>query len=295
VIDLELLQLKYFQVAAKTQNFSQAADELNITQPSLSITISRLEDELKVNLFDRKGRNVQLNAAGAAFLRRVNNVFCELDSAKNEVSDIAGNQSKHISLSTTGAPLLSGVLKKYIESHQDIEINQKCGVFKAVEKELVSGEIDFCLTLPQISGENIECKILKEDEIVLVVPETHRLVQRGSIKLAEVADDNFIALPPSYNFREVMDSICKTAGFVPKISFEVDDILMQEMIELEKGITLMPLYIVNQPHVRRHNLRMLKITEPDAHIQIGLSWLKGKYFSEAARNFRNYIIQNYPA
>jgi LysR family transcriptional regulator, transcription activator of glutamate synthase operon len=290
---LELLQLKYFQTAAKTQNFSQAANELNITQPSLSITISRLEDELKVNLFDRKGRNVQLNEAGVTFLGRVNNIFCELNSAKNELADIAGNQNKHISLSTTGAPLLSGVLKKYIESHQDIEINQKCSVYKAVEKELASGEIDFCITLPEIRGDNIECKILKEDEIVLIVPETHRFAQRESIKLAEVAGDNFISLPSNYNFREVADLICEKAGFVPKISFEVDDILMQEMIELEKGITLMPLYIVNQPHVRRHNLRMLKITEPDAHIQIGISWLKGKYFSEAARNFRNYIIQNY--
>lgn len=275
------------------QNFSQAADELNISQPSLSITISRLEDELKVNLFDRKGRNVQLNEAGAEFLRRVNNVFCELESAKNELSDIAGNKSKHISLSTTGAPLLSGVLRNYIELHPDIEINQKCGVFKSVEKQLVSGEIDFCITLPEIRGNNIECKTLKDDEIVLIVPETHRFAQKESIKLAEVAGDNFIALPPNYNFREVMDSICKAAGFAPKITFEVDDILMQEMIELGKGITLMPLYILSQPHVRRHNLRMLRITEPDAHIQIGLSWLKGKYFSETARAFRNYIIQNY--
>lgn len=290
---MELLQLRYFQKAAKTQNFSKAAEELNISQPSLSITISRLEDELKVSLFDRKGRNVYLNEAGEALLHRVNNVFCELDSAKNELGDIAGTQSRHISLSTTGAPLLSGVLKKYIESHPDIVVSQRCGVFKSVEKELVSGEIDFCITLPEVRGENIECRTLKEDEIVLIVPESHRFAARESISLKEVANDDFIALPPSYNFREVMDSACKEAGFTPKVLFEVDDILMQEMIELGKGITLMPLYIVNQPHVRRHNLRMLRIVEPDAHIRIGLSWLKCKYYSEAAKDFRNYIIRNY--
>jgi LysR family transcriptional regulator, transcription activator of glutamate synthase operon len=290
---LELQQLKYFQIAAKTQNFSQAADELNISQPSLSITISRLENELKVSLFDRKGRNVQLNEAGTLFLRRVNTMFCELDSAKREVADIAGKQAKHISLSITGAPLLSGVLKNYIISHQEVMINQKCGILNAVEKELVSGEIDFCITLPAIRGENIECRILKEDEIVLIVPENHRLAQRESIKLTEVAGDDFIALPPNYNFREVADSLCQAAGFVPKVLFEFDDILMQELIELGKGITLMPLYFVNRPHVRRHNLRMLRISEPDTHIQVGLSWLKNRYFSETAREFYNFIIQNY--
>jgi len=290
---LEFQQLQYFQIAAKTQNFSQAANELNISQPSLSITISRLEDELKVRLFDRKGRNVQLNEAGTIFLRRVNNMFSELDSAKREVAAITGKQARQISLSTTGAPLLSGVLKNYIQSHQEVVINQKCGILDAVKKELVSGESDFCITLPAIRGENIECRILKEDEIVLIVPENHRFAQRKSIKLAEVADDDFITLPLNYNFREVADLLCQAAGFMPKVVFEVDDILMQELIELEKGITLMPLYLVNRPHVRRHNLRMLKITEPDTHIQIGLSWLKNRYFSETAKQFYDFIIQNY--
>ena len=64
---MELLQLKYFQMAAKMQNFSRAAEELNISQPSLSMTIAHLENELGAELFNRKGRNVVLNEAGEAF------------------------------------------------------------------------------------------------------------------------------------------------------------------------------------------------------------------------------------
>jgi LysR family transcriptional activator of glutamate synthase operon len=67
---MELLQLKYFQTAAKMQNFSQAAEMLNISQPSLSITIARLEDELNAKLFDRKGRNIELNETGRVFLEK---------------------------------------------------------------------------------------------------------------------------------------------------------------------------------------------------------------------------------
>jgi DNA-binding transcriptional LysR family regulator len=61
---MELLQLRHFQIVARLQHISRAAEELNITQPSLSIMISRLEDELGVRLFDRKGRSIKLNEAG---------------------------------------------------------------------------------------------------------------------------------------------------------------------------------------------------------------------------------------
>lgn len=290
---MELLQLKYFQKAAKTQNFTQAANELNISQPSLSITISRLEEELKINLFDRKGRNIELNEAGAAFLNRVNSVFCELDNAKNELAEIAGIRAKHIALSTTGSQLLSGILIDYIRQHHDVVINQRCGIYEEIKKQLVSGEIDFCVTLPAIQGGNIECRILKEDEIVLIVPNTHRFAAKKSIKLYEVADEDFIALPPNYNFRAVIDSICKAAGFSLKIVLEVDDILMAEMIEHGQGIALMPRYLADRPHEEKRNLSMVRIETPDPHIQIGLSWLKNKHFSITAKQFRDYIIENY--
>lgn len=290
---MELLQLKYFQVAAKIQNFSQAAEQLNITQPSLSITISHLEHELNAKLFDRKGRNIELNEVGLAFLDRVNRVFCELESAKNEIIDITGKQSNHISLMTTNPRLLSGVLKQYLMLHSNVVINQKCEVYKIAEKQLQSGEIDLCLTVPVVKGTNIECKILKEDEVVLVVPNNHRFAGRASIRLNEVAEDSFITLAHDYSFRTITDSICQSAGFSPRIAFEVDDVLMEEMLELERGIALLPLYLIKRPHFGTRNLSMLKIEEPDTRISIGLSWLKSKHLSHTSRCFREYLIENY--
>lgn len=160
-------------------------------------------------------------------------------------------------------------------------------------KQLKSGEIDFGLTLPSIKGENVDCRIVKEDEIVLVVPNSHRLSGRKSICLHEVADELFITLIQDHNFRSITDSLCKSAGFLPKIAFEVDEILIEEMLELERYIALLPLYMIKRPHLGKRGLTMLKIEAPDANISIGLSWLKGKYLSSAAKCFRDYIIQNY--
>jgi LysR family transcriptional activator of glutamate synthase operon len=290
---MELLQLRYFQTAAKTQNFSKAAEELNISQPSLSITISRLEYELNAKLFDRKGRNVVLNEAGIVFLNRVNKVFCELESAKNEISNISGKQSKNISIAITSPRLLSGVLKAYLEQYNDVVINQRCEIYENAKKLLLSGEIDFCLTVPAISDENIECKILKEDELVLVVPNSHKFAEQSSIHLSEMSEEYFITLIHNYNFRIITDSICQAAGFSPKIAFEVDDMLMEEMLELKRGIAILPLYMIKRHHAGIRNLSMVKIDDPDAHMTIGLSWLRNKYFSDTAKCFRDYMIQNY--
>lgn len=87
---MDLLQLRYFQAVARREHISQAAEELRVAQPSVSRTIARLEKELGVPLFDRRGRQVRLNSYGVAFLRRVDRALSELDEARRELSDAAG-------------------------------------------------------------------------------------------------------------------------------------------------------------------------------------------------------------
>lgn len=94
---MELLHLKYFQIVAKHEHMTQAAEELCISQPSLSKVVNRLEEELGVPLFDRQGRNIRLNAFGKAFLKRVERVFRELEDGKKEITDMNGLEQGRIS------------------------------------------------------------------------------------------------------------------------------------------------------------------------------------------------------
>ena len=241
---MELLQLKYFQTVARLQHISRAAEELNVTQPSLSIMISHLEDELGTRLFDRKGRNIGLNQAGYAFLSRVNTILSDLKSAQDEVRELAGSLSRRISIATTNPRLLSGILKSFLSSHGDLVVRQCCETSEVIGKLLRSGNVDFCLTTPPIEGKGIESTVVGEDEIVLIVPKDHRYAHRSSIRLGEVAGDPFITLVQSYNYRSITDALCRSAGFVPNIAFEVDDALMSEMMSLGRGIALLPTYAI---------------------------------------------------
>jgi LysR family transcriptional regulator, transcription activator of glutamate synthase operon len=290
---MELLQLKYFQTVARLQHISKAAEELNVSQPSLSIMIARLEEELGAKLFDRVGRNIELNAAGQAFLTRIDAVFCELQSARDEVKEINGILSKRITIATTNSRLLFGILKNYLVNHDEVEIRQSYETSDKIEKLLHSGNIDFCLTTPPITGKEITCAVLKEDDIVLIVPKDHRLAHRTSIRLIEVAKDPFIALVQNYNYRGIMDMLCRSAGFVPNIAFEVDDALMSEMMSLGRGVALLPRYAIQPYQEMEADHVVLKIDEPVSRVQIGISWLKNRYLHATALGFRDYVIEHY--
>ncbi|SEM54818.1 regulatory helix-turn-helix protein, lysR family [Paenibacillus sp. OV219] len=128
---MELLQLKYFQTVARLEHMTKAAEELNIAQPSLSQTIARLEEDIGVALFDRKGRAIRLNRFGQVFLERVEHILQSIDESVREVRDMSGMNRGIIKLaaSITGksicvspsllwkAPIWSGVSlgrKRYI-------------------------------------------------------------------------------------------------------------------------------------------------------------------------------------
>ena len=109
---MELQQLRYFLTVARLEHMTRAAEELHITQPSLSITISRLEESLGVPLFDRYRRQIKLNEFGKAFLRRVERIFDELEEGKRELLDLAGLEHGTVSVASTSM----GILKDLIDS-----------------------------------------------------------------------------------------------------------------------------------------------------------------------------------
>ena len=108
-----------------------------------------------------------------------------------------------------------------------------------------------------------------------------------------MAAEPFIMLDQSHNFRKIAEDICKSAGFNPNIAFEVGGSLIKDMLELNRGIALLPKYLIERPHGGNSHLKMLKIASPNSKMQIGLSWKSRKHFSCAAQQFQNYFIENY--
>lgn len=285
---MELLQLKYFQTVAYMEHISKAAKKLHIAQPSLSLMIKRLEDELGTSLFDRKGRNIQLNDSGKILLKHVNTIFSEIENAKMEIQNQYNEAHKRIIISISNPRFLSGMLIEYFNQNPDAFIQQSLGTRDSISIQLKKGEIDLGIAGPPIEDESIESCVLMEEDIVLVVPENHRFANRTTIDLTEVASESFISLAGYDEYKNTVNHLYQSAGFTPKVIFEVDYDLLIEMFQLQMCVGLIPITICEKSH-----LNYVKISDPDSKFIVGLSWLKEKQLSSFANDFKDFIITYY--
>ncbi|MDN4603024.1 LysR family transcriptional regulator [Paenibacillus sp. F6_3S_P_1C] len=282
---MELLQLRYFQTVAYTEHISKAAEQLNIAQPSLSLTIKRLEEELGTTLFDRKGRNIQLNASGKILLKHVNRIFTEIENARMEIQtkDMAVDHTIKISISNPR--FLSGLISRYITQWPDTNIQQGLGARNDILASLKKGDIDLGIAGPPIADDEIESCVLINEDIVLVLPSTHKFATKSEISLSNVADESFISLANNEEYSFFTTELCKKAGFTPKNIFEVDSHLLAEIIKVNQGIALLPISVC-----RKLDLIYVRIADINPTYPVGLSWVKDRHLSSSARSFRDFII-----
>ncbi|TDF95052.1 LysR family transcriptional regulator [Paenibacillus piri] len=287
---MEFLQLHYFQVVARHEHMTRAARELNVSQPSLSNSIQRLEQQLGLPLFVRHGRQIRLNSFGKAFLQRVDRAFLELDEGRREIQDMAGLDRGVVSLAITLPNILPVLLRDFLKLRPDVRIMQRQAISPfEMRNDLESGETDFCISTRPVTGPDIEWLSLVDEEIFLSVPNGHRLAGRGSIRLIEAKDEPFIAMGSGYSFRQITDEFCRAAGFEPQIAFELEEIgAVQTLVELGLGVTFTPVLTLKGFH--RPASVPLRIREPDCRRTIGLAWHKRRFISRAAVDFRKFAV-----
>lgn len=292
---MELLQLKYFQAVAKHENITKAAKELHISQPSLSITIKRLEDELGVPLFKRIGKNIELNQFGKVYLKHVDSILINLDNAKAEVLELYGIRNTQISLSSTATLFLTGLLREFLITYPNIKMVQSIHNREDILNDLKLGNIDFAITSPPIQDLNVETINLMEEEIVVVVNKDHPLAHKKFIYLNELRNENFMELTENYSFRDTTNALYKAAGFTPNIVFEGDTSILSELIDLKKAVVLAPISVCAMPPSDRYNNKytIIRLKDELNTRTVALSYAKGRYLSELANSFKEFTISYY--
>ncbi|WP_339185401.1 LysR family transcriptional regulator [Paenibacillus sp. FSL L8-0435] len=289
---MELLQLKYFLTVARCEHVTEAAGKLHVTQSSLSKTIQRLEDDLGVPLFDRIGRKLRLNDFGRTFLQRTEKALFELEQGKREIADLSNPDQGTLQLAVTTASTLPGILREFRKNKPDIQFHVQMVSLENMSRLLHRGEVDFCLSSPPIHGDDIECQILYDDPIVVAVPMGHRYADRSSIQLTELKDERIVGVKQGYGVRDMVDSVCQSAGFLPKYVYEGDEpARLTALVEAEIGLAFIPSTARN-PHER---IRYLQVEEHKLVREIALLSHKNRYISKAALEFRSVVMDYFSA
>lgn len=213
---MELLQLYYFKVLAEREHLTRTAESLMIAAPSLSATISRLENELGVKLFDRVGRNIRLNENGRILQRYVNEIFDALQNAKTELKDAGVRRDNCFTVASTAESLWTRAIHKFLETYPDILVQHTAIKLDDLNQHMTSSKYDFIVTaLRDLDCGEWDYEVLYHDWPVLVFNSSHRFHGRKTLDLLEAKNEPFVALSQGYSSRRWFDEICAASGFKP--------------------------------------------------------------------------------
>jgi len=291
---MELQQLEYFRVVARTEHVTQAAEELGITQPTLSRAIARLERNLGVALFDHRGRSVKLNRYGEAFLLHVDRALGAIDEGRRELVDLSDRDAGVIAFGfahALGTRVVPDLIASFRQQHPRARFQLLQNASHIILDDLQAGQVDLALVSPiPPATERIETIDLASEELFLVVPHDHRFAKRRAMRLAELRDDSFVCLRQGYGLRTLTDQFCAQAGFAPKIAFEGEEIAtLRGLVSVGLGVAIIP--AASSP--AESTPPQLRISEPVCRRSIGLMWEPARYQPALAQQFRHHIVASF--
>lgn len=288
---MELHQLRYVVALARTGNFSRAAEQCHVSQPSLSQQIHKLEDELGERLFDRMKRVVKMTAHGSDFLQRAVRILEEVDAALREAKEATDllRGTVTIGVLPTIAPyLLPEVMMKFTVQFPGVEIVIHEDTTARLIKLAHACEIDFALTSQPIQDERLEIRHLFTEELLLAMPSGHRLVGKRTVSSADLDMEQLIVLKDGHCLGAQVLRFCDRQNLHPKISFRSAQLeTIQSLVSAGLGISLVPAMAAHSTPSNPLEYRSLAAPRPTR--EVVAIWLKQRTIGRAAGEFLKLI------
>nr|WP_055589489.1 LysR family transcriptional regulator [Peterkaempfera griseoplana] len=282
-------RLAQFAAVARLEHVTRAAQLLATPQPTLSRAVARLEEDLGVALLARQGRTVRLTRAGRVLLESAERALAELErgaeAARAEADPEAGLVAFGF-LHTMGSDAVPALLRGFRAGHPRVRFQLVQEYVGAMLGRLRAGELDLCLVSPLPDAPDLVARPLDEQRLHVAVPADHRLAARRRIRLAEVADEPFVAVERGYGLRVLLDSFCAEAGFTPRVAFEGEEVeTLRGLVAAGLGVALLPPALVPRPGVVE-----LDVTAPRTRRAIGLAWVAGRPVTRPVAAFRDFVL-----
>lgn len=240
--ELEFHQLKYFLAVARAGNFTRAAEELGVSQPTLSRAIQKLETQLGQPLFERKPREVALTDLGELFVNRAEQILALVKDTFSELTDATESGRVRLGVIPTIAPFfLPSVLQEFAKKYSDVSVVVQEDTTENLLKRCSHGEVDLAVLALPITAKYLEIESLFEEELVLVMPNHHPLVKKKTISLKDVKDLSFVMLDEAHCLSDNIAAFCRRQQVQP-VSIERTSQLatVQELVSLDHGISMVP-------------------------------------------------------
>jgi len=242
---MTITQLKYVLAVAEYKNFTIASEHCFVTQPTLSMQIQKLEEELDTQIFNRKKKPIQLTEIGNKIIEQAKIIVNE----SNRITDIVDQQKGFVGgdfklgiIPTIMPTLLPLFLKSFIKKYPQVNLKIEELTTEEIIKKLADGHIDVGIAATPLENEFIKERVLYYEPFVGFVPEEHRLFNSTTIEVENLNIEDILLLEDGHCFKESIINLCSTFGSKNQ-HFQLHSGSFDTLIKLSKeglGMTLLP-------------------------------------------------------
>lgn len=291
---MELIQLKYFKTIAATGKLSEAAQTLFVSAPALSTSMSKLEKELGMTLFDRTGNRIALNQQGHIFLKYVNQVFDSLESAKTELRQSLTAQGQHVSVAFLISTQWVQMLTAFSEEHPNFTLSCTTIPPDKLQQTGLPAQYNFLLAaedkVPDHFTEDMDSIPLFEDQPVVMLPLHHPLAKKKSIDIRELQGETIFLPMRVYSMYSQLTEMFASCGMQMPEDNAYSHLVSQELVAKGLGVGFSTDTYKSRTTA---DVRCVPISNPHTPSVSRLYWRKNTLLTPEQTAFRDFIKAYY--
>ena len=295
---MNLRDLRYLIALADLRHFGRAAEACHVSQPTLSIRIMKLEEELGVALVERAPRHVMLTPVGVDIAERARRVLADVEQMRETARRTTDPEAGSVRLGlfpTLGPYLLPHVVPNIRARFPRLElllIEEKTAVLLSM---LRAGQLDAAVLALPLHEDWLETEFLFEEPFMLAVPDGHPLASHRDLRLSELADQNLLLLEDGHCLRDQALEVCSLAGAGEKEGFRATSLeTLRQMVAAGVGITLLPMLAVTPPVPNSPSIKLLSFKAPPPTRRLAMVWRRSSAMGPFLHDLAG-IVRDLPA
>ena len=272
---MTITQLYYVLAVAEHKNFTLAAEKCFVTQPTLSMQIQKLEEELEILIFDRSKKPIQLTEIGQKIVTQAKNIVNESDRIKDIVDQqkgFIGGEFKIGIIPTIMPTLLPMFLTNFVNRYQKVNLIIEEYNTEEIIKRLKNGHLDVAIAATPLEEESLKEIVLYYEPFVAYIPESNKNFEKSEIDINDLDVDSILLLQDGHCFRDGILNLCKNASDLDQNNFQIQSGSFETLIKLADeglGTTLLPyLHTLDLKDSDKQKLRNFKEPKPAREVSL---------------------------
>ncbi len=288
---MELRQMEYFQRAGRLRSITKAAGELHVSQPSVTVAIQKLEEELGVPLLDRGQKQIALTPEGRVCLKRTDDILARIRDLVAEMNDYRFAQKGTVKIGITpviGAYFFPAALARFQKMHPRVQVVATEEGSLSLRKRLERGELDLAMMILFQTSPHLETAPVAKGQLLACFSRENPLSRLDSIPFSRLRGEPFVLFREDTYSRKVILDECARNRFKPRIVFSSSQIeTVMGMVGHGVGISfLLDTIVTKYPEVVGRPL------EKPLLLEAGLAWSRDRYLSKAARLLMDSLLES---